>query len=72
MSLYHFLYPSHRYRGPNKPEYIAFDSRLQEFAYKVNTIAALQTNGKLSSLESYQEVKKCWKQLKKAKHSFLE
>ncbi len=62
-----FLYPRGRYHGKFKPEYLAFDANLQEFAQRISYICALQTNGKLSAEEAYQQIKSLWKQLKSSK-----
>ncbi|WP_066383116.1 MULTISPECIES: hypothetical protein [unclassified Anabaena] len=62
-----FLYPRSCYYGQFKPEYLVFNANLQEFAQRVNYITNLQTNGKLSPQEAYQEIKSLWKQLKAAK-----
>ena len=40
---------------------------LQEFAQRVSFIANLETTGKLSPEESYQQIQALWKQLKRSK-----
>ncbi|MBD2627137.1 DUF7219 family protein [Trichormus variabilis] len=62
-----FLYPRHRYHGQFKPEYLVFNSNLQEFSQRVNYICNLQTAGKLSPEDAYTQIKMLWKQLKTAK-----
>lgn len=62
-----FLYPRHRYHGQFKAEFLAFDANLQEFAQRVTYVCNLETNGKLTPEEAYQEVKSLWKQLKSSK-----
>lgn len=62
-----FLYPRGRYYGQVKPENLVFNANLQEFAQRVNYICNLETNGKLSPEESYQQIKVLWKQLKRSK-----
>lgn len=62
-----FLYPRSRYRGQVKPENLIFDANLQEFAQRVGYISNLETGGKLSPEESYQQIKVLWKQLKRSK-----
>jgi hypothetical protein len=62
-----FLYPRGRYYGQVKPENLVFNANLQEFAQRVNYICNLETNGKLSPEESYQQIKVLWKQLKRTK-----
>lgn len=63
-----FLYPRSRYYGSVKPENLVFNANLQEFAQRVSYLANLETNGKLSPEEAYQEIKELWKQLKRTKN----
>ena len=62
-----FLSPRSRYRGHWKPENLVFDANLQEFAQRVSYICNLQTNGKLSSREAYEQIKSLWEELKHSK-----
>ncbi|AFY31868.1 hypothetical protein [Calothrix sp. PCC 7507] len=62
-----FLYPRSSYYGHFKPEYLVFNANLQEFSQRVSYICNLQTGGKLSPEEAYQEIHLLWKQLKRAK-----
>ncbi len=62
-----FLYPRSSYYGNFKPEYLVFNANLQEFSQRVSYICNLQTGGKLSPEEAYQEIHLLWKQLKRAK-----
>ncbi len=62
-----FLYPRSSYRGEFTPENLAFNANLQEFAQRASYICALETNGKISAEEAYQQIKFLWKQLKKSK-----
>lgn len=62
-----FLYLRSRYYGTVKLENLAFDANLQDFATQVSYIAALQTNGKLSPLEAYGQIKGLWHDLKSSK-----
>ncbi|MBD2744687.1 hypothetical protein [Coleofasciculus sp. FACHB-1120] len=62
-----FLYPRSRYYGQVKPENLVFNANLQEFAQRVNFICNLETGGKISSSEAYEQIKSLWKQLKKTK-----
>ncbi|WP_299493204.1 hypothetical protein [Acaryochloris sp. IP29b_bin.137] len=66
-SRYRYLYPRSRYRGDFTPANLAFNANLQEFAHQVNFICALETSGKISSLQAYNDIKGLWKQLKKSK-----
>lgn len=62
-----FLFPRSRYYGPFSPEYLAFNANLQEFSQRVSYISALETGGKISSEQAYEQVKSLWKQLKQSK-----
>ena len=62
-----FFYPKARYRGAVKPENLVFNANLQEFSQRVSYISCLESGGKISPEESYQEIKSLWKQLKRSK-----
>jgi hypothetical protein len=62
-----FLYPRSRYYGQVKPENLVFNANLQEFAQRVSYICNLETAGKISPEESYDQIKALWNQLKLAK-----
>jgi hypothetical protein len=62
-----FLHPRSRYRGHVKPENLIFNANLQEFAQRVMYISSLETGGKMTPEQSYQEIKVLWKQLKHSK-----
>ncbi|PLZ95682.1 hypothetical protein CEN45_14015 [Fischerella thermalis CCMEE 5198] len=62
-----FLYPRGRYYGQVKPENLVFNANLQEFAQKVSYICNLETAGKISPDEAYENIKELWKNLKQAK-----
>ncbi len=64
-----FLYPRSPYHGQFTPETLAFNANLQEFAQKVSYISGLETGGKLSPDQAYEQVKSRWKQLKQSKKS---
>lgn len=64
-----FIYPRSRYYGQIQPENWIFKANLPEFCQKVGYITGLQTNGKLSSVQAYREIKLLWKQLKHSKKS---
>ncbi|BCL39576.1 hypothetical protein [Nostoc sp. MS1] len=66
-----FLYPRSRYYGQTKVENLIFNANLQEFSHKVGYITALETSGKLSSDEAYEQIKALWKQLKRSKKELL-
>jgi len=67
-----FLYPLSKYYGKLTPQRLIFDANLQEFSQRVSFICALESNGKMTGEEAYQEIKKLWKQLKIAKHTLLD
>jgi hypothetical protein len=62
-----FIYPYSRYYGQVKPENLVFNANLQEFAQKVGYITSLESNGKLSPEDAYDQIKALWKQLKHSK-----
>ncbi|MGF1939182.1 MAG: DUF7219 family protein [Nostoc sp. ChiQUE02] len=62
-----FLYPRSRYYGNFKPENLVFNANLQEFAQKISYITCLETGGKLSQEEAYEQIKALWKELKHSK-----
>ncbi|MEH1929383.1 DUF7219 family protein [Nostoc sp.] len=62
-----FIYPRSRYYGKFQPENLVFNTNLQEFAQKISYITCLETGGKLSSEEAYQQIRVLWKQLKHSK-----
>ncbi|MGK7899687.1 MAG: hypothetical protein AB4372_40245 [Xenococcus sp. (in: cyanobacteria)] len=67
-----FLYPTGKYYGEFTPQNLVFNSNLQQFAQQVSYLCALETNGKISSQDAYDEIKKFWKQLKKSKKELLD
>lgn len=62
-----FFHPHARYRGQVKPENLVFNANLQEFAQKVSLISCLETGGKLSPQESYEQIESLWKQLERSR-----
>ncbi|WAL60526.1 DUF7219 family protein [Thermocoleostomius sinensis] len=62
-----FFYPRSRYYGKFTPPNLVFNANLQEFAQRVSYICSLETGGKLSPEEAYQEIKQLYKQLKKSR-----
>ncbi|MGB0564293.1 MAG: DUF7219 family protein, partial [Spirulinaceae cyanobacterium] len=56
-----FLNPRARYQGNFTPDNLVFNSNLQEFANRVNVICNLETGGKISSKDAYQQIKGLWK-----------
>lgn len=58
-----FLYQPHQYLGKFTPQNLVFNANLQEFSQRVSYICNLQTEGKLSSQHSYEEIEGLWQQL---------
>ena len=67
-----FLYAMGRYRGEFTPEQLAFNANLQEFAQRVSLICSLETGGKISSRQAYDEIKQLWKSLRESKKALLD
>jgi hypothetical protein len=61
-----FIFPRTSYRGEFTPENLVFNANLQEFAQKVSYICNLETNGKISSPDAYEQIKYLWKGLKES------
>lgn len=59
-----FFYPYNKYRGEFKPENLVFNANLQEFAQKVSYVCNLETNGKITPTQAYNNIKSLWKELK--------
>jgi len=66
-----FLNPRPSYRGEFSPENLAFDANLQEFTNRVSIICALETGGKISPSEAYNQIKNLWTQLDQSKKNLL-
>ncbi|NJR40192.1 MAG: hypothetical protein HC781_16905 [Leptolyngbyaceae cyanobacterium CSU_1_4] len=62
-----FLNPRSRYHGDFKSENLIFNANLQEFSNRVAIICGLETNGKMTPDEAYENMKSLWKQLKRSK-----
>ncbi|MGH8001791.1 MAG: DUF7219 family protein [Brasilonema sp.] len=67
---YDFIYPRRSYHGHFTPEALVFNANLQEFATRVDYICNLQTLGKLSPQDAYQQITELWEQLEQS-HSEL-
>ena len=59
-----FLYPRSSYHGDFTPENLLFNANLQEFTQRASLICGLETSGKISPEEAYDQLKKLWKKLK--------
>jgi hypothetical protein len=66
-----FLYPRSKYRGKFTPQNLVFNANLQEFAQRINYICALETNGKISSEQAYEQIRNLWHRLKESKQELL-
>jgi hypothetical protein len=62
-----FMNPLHRFYGEFTPENLVFDANLQEFSHRVGIISALEQGGKMSPIESFEQIESLWKQLKNSK-----
>jgi hypothetical protein len=67
-----FLTPRGQYHGEFSPQNLAFNANLQEFAHRVSLICGLETGGKISSEQAYNDIKKLWKEVKASKKSLLD
>lgn len=66
-----FLTPRSKYQGDFTPESLAFNANLQEFAQRVSLICGLETGGKISSAQAYEDIRKLWKELKASKKNLV-
>ncbi|MEO0771150.1 MAG: hypothetical protein AAFY72_17290 [Cyanobacteria bacterium J06649_4] len=66
-----FITPRTPYHGDFTPQNLAFNANLQEFAQRVALICGLETGGKISSTDAYNDIKKLWKELKASKKNLL-
>jgi hypothetical protein len=57
--------------GDWSPQRVMFHQNLETFADRVGLLVGLQSNGKLSQEEAYDEIRRMWKQLKGSKGSLL-
>ncbi|MBD2181638.1 DUF7219 family protein [Aerosakkonema funiforme] len=64
-----FLYPQNSYRGQLTPEHLLYNANLQELAQKVSYISALETGGKISATQAYEQIKHLWKEFKYTTHN---
>ena len=58
-----FLYERYRYLGKFTPQNFLFNANLQEFSQRVCYLCNLQTLGKISSQECYEEIESLWQKL---------
>ncbi|MBD2078751.1 hypothetical protein [Leptolyngbya sp. FACHB-17] len=67
-----FLYPNAHYRGNFTPENLAFNANLQEFAQRVSLLCGLETSGKISPDDAYEQIKGLWNELRTSKKNLLD
>lgn len=67
-----FLFPRSKYWGEFTPQQLAFNANLQEFAQRVSFVCNLETGGKMSADQAYDEIKRLWKDLKKSKANLID
>jgi len=61
-----FLYQKYDYRGKFTPENLVFNANLQELAAHVSYICDLETLGKLSAEDAYNQISELWQQLERS------
>ncbi len=66
------MYPISRFYGQFSPEQLAFNANLQEFAQRVSLLCGLETGGKLSPEQTYQQIKLLWQNLTESKKQLLD
>jgi hypothetical protein len=66
-----FLNPISRFRGEFSPQNIAFDANLQEFTNRISLICSLETGGKITPVEAYNQIKKLWHDLDTSRNNLL-
>ena len=60
------------YRGDDwTPTSLVFHQNLESFAERVGLIVALQSNGKLSQEQAYDQIRTIWKKLGESKKDLL-
>lgn len=67
-----FLFPLSKYYGEFNLPNLTFDANLQEFAQKIFYVCNLETNGKISPEEAYENIRALWHQLKASKNELLD
>ncbi len=72
VSLNGMLYPKVPYRGEVSLPNIIFDANLQEFAQRISLICALESGGKISQPEAYQQIKELWTGLRDSKKNLFD
>jgi hypothetical protein len=66
------LSPRSPYHGkPWTPQALTFHQNLEEFAARVEVIVGLQSNGKISQSEAYEQIRQLWDQLATSREALL-
>ena len=64
--------PHSAYRGSDwPPERLMFHQNLESFAERVGLVVGLQSNGKMSQEQAYDEIRRIWNDLKESKNILL-
>jgi hypothetical protein len=66
-----FVNPISNYRGEFSPQNIAFDANLQEFTNRISLICGLETGGKITPMEAYNQIKDLWNKLDNSRKNLL-
>ena len=66
-----FFNPISNFRGEFSPQNLAFNANLQEFTNRISIICALETGGKISSNEAYQQIKELCIKLDASRQNLL-
>lgn len=66
MTKTNFLHPYAHYRGEFTPEALLFNANLQEFSQRINLIVALQTGGKITSQDAFEQIEQLWENLSRS------
>ena len=66
-----FFNPISNFRGEFSPQNLAFNANMQEFTNRISIICALETGGKISSNEAYQQIKDLWIKLDASRQNLL-
>jgi hypothetical protein len=59
-----FLYQNNHYRGHFKPEHLLFNANLQEFTQRVGFLCNLETAGKITPENCYEQIQDLWQNFK--------
>jgi len=66
-----FFNPISSFRGEFSPQNIAFDANLQEFTNRISLICGLETGGKITPIDAYNQIKELWIQLDHSRKNLL-